>query len=268
MNKSIRNTELKNAISLLRKGISEGEIQRQLRKKYPKLTENQITSIVTTAVKQIVDNNFIAAEEIIPIHLNRYNKQIEELLAVKDADDLIAGSDEELHFDSKTYYQLRNKKIRAFSDCLNAMRQKEELLQLHDINFTLNLNSEERIIIQDRKPEINLNKLTLEEQVELYNLLKKCRIDVSEVIGIKTNAQVVEDIPIEEVNLSDMPNINFIKTEVLQEEVIEEKRKDPTREIQKSLLIENIKKLKAAGANLTDEENELIQNRNTKSQQN
>lgn len=250
------------AIDLMKTGYSNAYIREHIMtNKEGAVSVAYIDSILSIANNEIVNSQFSKSEEIIPLHINRYNRQIKRLLETKDGDDLLANADDEVVIDPETYYKLRDKKIRAFSDCLDTMKLKEELLQFHHKDFVINYNLEEEVKIKDSPLKINLDKLTLEEQVELYQLIKKARKSENELAQIilnTTTSEVIEDITHEEV--VEKPNIDQIKIE---EKEVEIKKLpitsvDPTIRLKEALARVAAKKLREAGATLTDEENELL----------
>jgi hypothetical protein len=248
------------AIELMREGYSTSYIREHIRiNKEGSKTDAALTSILQEANAQIISSQFNKAEEIIPIHVSRYNRIAKDLLATQDFDDLIeAGEDP----DPDRYWALREKKERAYSDCINTIKQKEELLQFHNKDFVIEMNTEETVEVRDAKPEIDIGELSFEEQVELYEFFKKAKKTDMELAAIVQNTSSVQQEVTEDVQheVVEPLNIDFIKQEVLP--VVEQKAKitasDPTVRLRESLHKLAAQRFKDAGGTLTDEEEKLI----------
>jgi hypothetical protein len=200
---------------------------------------------------------FINSIEVIPIHTERYNRQIARLLAFEDytKEDLRKG------IDKAEYYKAREQKIRAYSDAINTMIQKERILQFHNSGFQLEV-IEEKVEIRKSKDALDFDKLTVEELVKLLNLIQKTKSDTKYLAPIILNNSIsrIEQVQ-EKRELNEPVNIELIKHE------------DPPENMDMSLpfkidpvikLKENLNKIaanrfKEVGGNLDKEEERLIQ---------
>ena len=201
-------------------------------------------------------NEFVKAHEVIIIHLQRYNSQIKRLLEVCDYTeaDLLSG-----HVSQNQFFKAREAKIRAYSDCINTIIQKEKLLQFHNSGFEIEV-IHEKVEIRSTRSGYDISRLCLEEQVELYELMKKAKKSSNEIAAIQFNK--VEEIIIEdaEYEVCEVPNITYMKQEQLPEtpSAFSITSNDPTIRLRESLERLAAKRFKEAGASLTEDEKRLI----------
>jgi hypothetical protein len=245
------------AIALMKEGYSSSYIKQYiLENKQGSKTVAAVDTIMAEANSLIVNSQITKSKELIPVHIDRYNKIIKKLFEVEDGDDLIAKGEE---VDSERYWKLRERKIRAYNDCINTHRQKEELLQYHKEGFIINLNTEEEVIIKETKPKINVSKLSYEDLIKLYQFFKKARKsdnDLLAIIQANQEAEVVtEDVSHEVV---EKPNIEHIKQEKLPDPPYRSPitANDPTIKLRESLQKLAAKRFGEVGT-LTEEEKQL-----------
>lgn len=247
------------ALSMMRDGYSNLYIKDHLRKtKKGSTHDTVIDTIISLATIEIKNSQFTKAKELIPIHIDRYNRQIKRLIETKEInEDEVDGED----ITWEQFWNARNRKIAAYSDCINTMIQKEKLLQYHNKDFVIEYNVEETVEVRDVKPKIDISKLTLEEQVELYQLFKKAKKDENELLSvIQTNSeakQVTVDVEHQEV---ERPNVEQIKQIKLPEPPYRSPvtASDPTVKLRETLAKLAAKRIQEVGGNLTDEEKKLL----------
>lgn len=203
-------------------------------------------------------NEFIKITEIIPIHIERYNRQIDRLLAITDY------SKEELKLcfiDTREYYRAREQRIRAYSDCINTMIQKERVLQYHNSGFQLEV-IDERIEIRQVKTPYDISKLSFDEQVGLLQLMKKAKRDQNFIAPIAIGNAQLEVKQLEEVQeVNEVTNIDLIKHEAPAEntELILPFKIDPVTRLKENLNRLAANRFKEVGGKLDMEEERLIQ---------
>lgn len=246
------------AIELMKDHYSSSYTREYIREnKDGSKSDMAIDSIMKEANAEIVSSQFSKAEEIIPIHLKRYNKNIKDALAIKEIpEDEVDG--EVITWED--FYKARNRKIKAMIDALAALLQKEELLQFHNKDFVIEVNTEETIEVREKVKKLNIHKLPLDKQIQLLNLYKKMEkkdFELTDITGTMEVDQVVtEDVEAEVVEL---PNVHKIEQEKLPEPI---KRSsitgaDPTIKLRESLQKLAASRFKEAGGTLTDEEEKL-----------
>lgn len=198
---------------------------------------------------------FISAEEIIPIHLFRYNQLINQLINVKEIKESeVDGSD--ITWDH--FWEARNNKIRAYLDCIQTLIQKEELLQFHRKELKVEWNIEENILINQTE-QYDFEKLSLDESVELLELIKLTKINEIVPVGvIQTNTASLAPNATESLIAQEKPNIELIKHETVTKVFETSINKNPTTRLQETLKRIAAEKMKEAGANLDDGEKQLI----------
>lgn len=216
-----------------------------------------IKRIKTEGTVESTTLQFDKASEIIPIHLFRYNSSINKLIKAKEIDE--SDVDGEL-ITWEDFWKARNDKIRAYLNCIQTLIQKEELLQFHNKDFLIELNTKETITIKESSPKYNFDKLTLTELIELFELMKRTKAESKNApIGV-FHAKTATLIPeaTQSSSNSEKPNIELIKQETITEVFKSSLNKNPTARLQEVLMRISALKLKEAGANLDEEEEQLI----------
>ncbi|OYU53822.1 MAG: hypothetical protein CFE25_17155 [Chitinophagaceae bacterium BSSC1] len=200
---------------------------------------------------------FDLAEEIIPIHLYRYNYQIQQLLKVKEIpEDKVDGD----QITWKMFFEARNRKIKAFSDLINTLTQKEELLQFHNKSIEIEWNKRETIKI--KKSRYFLEQLEFKEQIELLEYIKKSKKCVLYPTGVVvSNQQLVSQFNTNNPQLTESvkPNIESIRIEELKDESqVGNVKSDPVKKLKSILDKLAAEKFKEAGGTLDSDEEKLI----------
>lgn len=249
---------IEKSIEFFKEGYSSSFIREYLKEnKTGSRSDRAIDTVVNEAHAYISQQQFNRSEEMIPIHLSRYNKQIQRLRAVEDytAEDVARGIT-----DWEGFYKAREKRIKAYLDCAATSLQKEELLGFHRKGFVLYYNRERTVEINNNTPTFNEEKLSFDEQVELLQLVRKARRDENELLAIitvnKEEEGVTIDVEHEEV---ETPNVEQIKQETLP---VPPKRSiitanDPSIKLRESLKLLAAKKFNEIGT-LTEDEKKLL----------
>jgi hypothetical protein len=252
------------AIDLMHDGYSTGYIREYITANKQGSTKvTAIDTIMKHANEKVVSNQFVKDYEVVAIHLKRYNLLIKELKATVE---LPYPTEEQLINDPYAYEKWaasRNKKIKAFIDTLATMRQKQDLLKLHDGIF-VDWNTEQEILIKqmEEKPKINIGKLSFQDQVELYQLVKKSRDDDFDLIGViqgnTANKADVIDVVAEVVqgraNIEDIEQLPI----PVEPYISPVSHFDPTVKLRETLRKLAAKKIEEAGGKLTDEEKQIL----------
>lgn len=254
------------AIELMKQGYANSFIRDYIRdRKEGSKSDDAINTILAEANAEIVASQFSKAQEVIPLHIARYNRIIEKCLAVQDADDMYTEEEAEemLIENPKQYWYLREKKVRAYSDAINTLIQKEELLQYHNKDFNIQINIEEETEInQIIRPSIDVSRLDFEEQLQLLELMKKAKKNDFDLLAITQGEQAKEEDKIIEAVVTSVPkaNVEDIKIEKLPEPPVKSivTASDPTIRLRQSLALLAAQRFKEAGGQLTDDEEKLI----------
>ena len=130
-----------------------------LHSKFPEEPVTVITDIAKNAKKTIETAYCIERDYVIGQHLERYNQEILDLLeGVKDEQDWKMFA---MHFEN----------------LLGALNQKEELLGFHSRRFKVIIQNVYKNIEVKKKNvlDFKLDNLTLEEKIDLMNLLDKAK---------------------------------------------------------------------------------------------
>lgn len=256
--------EINKAVRMMKDDRSDLYIKEQiLTASKKRISDSMLDRILKAARQQIITSQFNKANEIIPIHVARYDAMIKKLMAVEElemtpedwANDSLEGMAKRF-----AYWESVKKKKKAYMDAVDTMVQKETLLQFHSSDFVIDINSEETVEERVVKPKFDVNKLTFEEQVELMNLFKKCRKDDEVVEGIvDTRASTIETSDLSSQDTEQL-NVELIGHEELY--TLNESKspiKDPTSKLREAAQKAALRKIKEAGGNLTDEEQKLIE---------
>jgi hypothetical protein len=155
-----------------------------------------IHNAVVVASGLIRRNYEIQQEEVVGLHIKRYNEEITRLLNIK--------------LDRIPPQKRLAVKVEAYMNCLDTLHQKEKLLGMHTKDFKIIINNEETTIVREKKPKLDISKLTLAEKIELNALLEKSRkSDDDEVCSVILKKDVVgETIDIEAEVIVEKSNID------------------------------------------------------------
>ena len=247
--------------------MKEGESASSIRKylnehKEGSRSEEAINEIFSEVNSHLSNDQFTKSEELTAIHLKRYNNTINKLLATEELSQDDIDSEEEGGISYETWQRSRDKKIRAYYQAIETMVQKETLLQYHNKDFTVEVNIKENIEVNEKKEKwVNVDKLTFEEQLELYELIKLCKKDdnvlqsVTEAARKEDNVtediehEIIEEVNIEQIKREELPPPVYISPVT---------NFDPTVLLRKKLKEMAAKEMTRAGAKLTEEENKHL----------
>lgn len=223
------------AIDRLKQGDVSKDIRLDLQQKINSNTgkpySRKIVEQIVTTAKSLVD---IYYKQILyngeKLHVVRYNQIITELM----------NKDYSM-FEHKPHI-MKEVMANDLDNVLKALFQKETLLGMHRETFRVVMNNQVNIIQREERlnqkkqirSEIDVEELTLEEQIELLDLIKKCKRTQNETVGIilrdkkEKQEEVYEDAEYEEI-----PN-----TDVMESYKKEEKKQEGTTldKLQKILL--------------------------------
>ena len=184
--KSNMEKEVYQVIDWMRDGLSNEWCTQKLRAtindKTGRVYSPRFVENIITAANQLINQWYrLQIHQIENIHVARYNQIVVQKL------------NKQYEFSENMPEWLRIKIISDdLMEALNAMRQKEVLLGMHRKSFKLTINTQNNININTPKKidkgQIDLTKLTLEEQVELMNLIEASSRTEDEVYGVKLNA--------------------------------------------------------------------------------
>lgn len=163
-----------------------------------------VNEIVHEANKLIKQSYNYHKTQIVSLHTKRYDKQIQELLNI----DVSRWEP----------YKQVGKKIEAYMYLLDVLQQKETLLGMHRKSFKIVINNEQTTVVRDKKPKIDISKLTLDEQIEFNTLLEKARRSEEDLISVILNDnanEVIEDVECEVVEKKNIDKMEHRKTKEL-----------------------------------------------------
>jgi len=164
------------------KTLLEDEINPNTKRVYAPRFVQDISIKANTLIKQDYE---LQRSEVVSIHTQRYDREIQELLTYQAP-----------YNDRKPWLQDEMNNA-ARMNCLGVLHQKEELLGMHRKSFKLIINNEDTTVIRTTKTNIDLSKLTLEEKIELNQLMEKSRRTDDEIGGVilrSEQARVIEDV--------------------------------------------------------------------------
>lgn len=163
-----KDTQLEYIIRLLRTGHTESESSDILLQQ--NIAPHTILELLTKA-KLSISRDFTKDKDyIVGQHVKRYDTDIQRLL----------------HYTPRTLNPQKavELKTNAYLRMIETMGQKEKLLGYHAKNFNIKINNETIVTVKEKKKKWNLEKLSLEEKIELLRLISKAKRSDSEVYGI------------------------------------------------------------------------------------
>lgn len=252
------------AVEMLKQNYTNAWVREYIiNQKEGSISEVAINDIFSEANLILTTEQYQKSTELTAIHVTRYNATIRRLLAVEELDQDLIDSEEEGGITYETWMKSREKKIKAYLQCIDTMIQKETLLQYHNKDFTLEVNIDETVEIRETKPKFDVGKLTFEEQLELYQMIKDAKKGENEIASITevNREQKAEVIDIDH-EVVEPANIEQIKQKEIEPEpyVSPVTAFDPTVLLRKRLKEVAAKQFQKKGAKLTDEEKEHLKN--------
>lgn len=262
-----------NIVELKKEGKSNKVIiDHLLEKTHGKVSRNMLENLTKEADLFIQNEHIQEVNLVVSIHTQRYNQAITDLLKVEElSQDDIVSSDGKMIVSEDgtisekqgiTYQQWqasRDRKIKAYDEALNTMQQKENLLQLVNLDLEIDINEKIDINIKSEKPKYDFSLLTFEERVELMELCDEAAMDHDEIMG---TIEVIDEKPEETVDVeveilpANVEQIKQVEPEGEKESVVT--HFDLKLKLREKLKVIAAKKLKDAGANLDDQEQSLL----------
>lgn len=206
------------------------------------LGEHSIKKLILTARKVNLENFGKSVEEMIGLHVARYETMYKENLITSDIDKL--SLPEEMK---------KVMRVDRYTLAMDNVRAKEKVLGMHTKRFKVEVNNYFDQQKDKEKDRYDFSLLTLDQMLEFRAMIKKIRQDENEVTIIRPKKEKVEeitqDVEYEEVPTSPLRQVKEVN-ELAEKEVEEEKNKtldDVKKEIGSSLkeqLLEELKKIK------------------------
>ena len=255
---------IRKAIDLLKEGDSPAYVTKKLTT--GKLTEKEANDIVNDAITVIREEHLYKPAEVKALHILRYNKQTEELMKFVELDESLIGLPvSKGGITRKSWLASRERKIRAYDDCMRGMQQLENLYGLMANVISVEFNSNLEI---NGKPidssKYDLSKLSLDELIRLNQLIEKSKVDHTESGGVievvSEEGQVTEDI-VAEILPANVELIQQITPPPDSESKPQEKSSaDILQKLKERLAAVAAKKFGSIGGHLDQKEKELLNN--------
>lgn len=254
------------AVELMKQGYSTSYIRQQIAaSKKGKVNSVVIDNILATVNELIFTESLTGKEQVKMIHVRRYNRQINRLLATEelDFDKISVDKDGDLigEYSYDEWFASREKKKTNYWNAIAALQQKEKVLQFHNDGFEFEINTEENVNVVDKKPKYDVTKLTFEEQLELYELMKKAKKGENELLSVvesvKSLSQEVQDAEAVVIPPANIEQIAHEKLEVVVEKptfVI-----DPTARLKERMKQIAARTLQGIGGHLDDTEKRFLE---------
>lgn len=234
---------IKSAASYFREGFSEQKSADLVKSNYPQLTQQNVQLVLYKASNQIAEQFVKDRKSIVAIHVRRYDQEVKGVLEWMDNEEY---EEVDPRFQTKTVLN----KLECAVDSLIA---KERVLQIHNKETQVRIFN--KLNAKVKKVMFDLSPLSLQEKIELLNLMSKAKKSDLELMGVvlretdnKVQSEEIQDAEFEVVNT----NINQIKRvneeEVVIERVPKKKVTDLTDLIKKTLEKQAEKEFKNKGA--------------------
>lgn len=208
--------EVYQVIDWMREGKSNQWCTDQL-----KATINQRTGRVYAP--RFVENIITAANQLINQWYRSQIFQVEKLHVARYNQIIVDTLNKKYEFSERMPEYLRIKLIADdLLDVLQAMKQKEVLLGMHRKTFKLTINTQNNINITSKssvkKEDIDITKLSFEQQVELMNLIEVMSRSEDEVYGVQLKRIEKHQDEVEQVVEVINDNIKHIEPFVVQKQ--------------------------------------------------
>lgn len=215
---------VKTAMDVLIKGHTTSEAKRSViefrKSKQLTVTDSYINKLVSEANRRLTEDYGKNKNEVIAIHVERYNRDINGLFRKVDELKVRVEKLEEMVMKSPGNVELwaelqscKNQIVTAQYQILSTMLAKEKVLQMHTKSFQIFINNKVNMEVVHEVNNFDLSKLTIEEKIDFLNLLLKSKqndFEVGTVILRDENKEQTIDVEHEEVK-EDEPNINKIE---------------------------------------------------------
>jgi hypothetical protein len=179
-----------------------------------------LSAIVNEAKRQLVGNHTKESGQVIAIHVERYNKDILEMIEQENPFEL--NQDEfnvwvmEHGCEELDLSRVKNRLNNCYFQALASMYQKEKVLKMHSKNFLVNIVNKFNIDLEkEEKREYDLSALSGDEKTDFLNLIikaKKNDFEVGSVI-LRPPEQQSETIDIAHEVIEESVNVDKIKHE-------------------------------------------------------
>jgi hypothetical protein len=255
-----------NAIDALKQGYSVSYVK-SIMLEIPQ-DKYDADEIIAEATRIISEDHLTKAADIKLLHLKRYDRTITRLLSTTELSaDLIDQPPGKGGITYERWLASRNKKIKAYNDCIDTMQQKENLMQLFTNTLTIDENQDITFKMAESKPEpkFNISRLSFKESLELSEIFKKAKVGENEPLGVRevnreenfTQAVVTEA----EVLPANIEQIQQVQLPAL---LIDNVTTDPLLKLKARIKIMAAQKILEAGGHLDEEEKRLLDDSNNK----
>lgn len=208
--------------NLIKDGLRSNEIFASLCVEDADMTETKFMKLLADSYKFFENSILKDREYTFQMHMSRYEDIYQKCMRME-------GFWHEMELDKKNPKDI-NQIMTKYMQAIKALQYKEDLLGLHDKKVVLEFNDSHATIIRNERdvyrgvPGYNLDNLSLDEKVELLNLIKESRtvpIEGIQRVIIKQrkieidlesgNRKVVEDIKkidnteIKDIEYEEMP---------------------------------------------------------------
>lgn len=205
-------SQVYNIIDLMLEGHSSVQIEEKLKntinpntnKKFSQRLINQMMITSRALLDMYYRENLYNTKKL---HIVRYNRMIVDLLN-RDYDYILKPHIKKL------------RQVNDLDNVLRALKQKETLLGMHRSTFRVVLNSQLNVLKREKegqerkeiRKKAEIENLTLEEQIELLELIKKARRTENEVSGVILREKKVVEEVVEDVEYEEVVNTDIIET--------------------------------------------------------
>ena len=181
-----------------------------------KYSQRHVENIVNTSVAILKDYYQKATYKVIEIHIARYNQMLLEKLNRNYQQDIDDGVIQRKN--------LHKTMVNDLFAILQIMQQKEELIGIHRKRFKQILNIQNNVLLQQKIDEqnkqdntIDLDKLSVEQLIELNQLYNAAEINEDELYNIQqtTTVSLLQSVDeqqnVKDVEYEDVTNIDSIE---------------------------------------------------------
>jgi hypothetical protein len=238
------------AADAFREGHSEVKVAEVIKGAFKHLTDANVQFIIHKGSQSIADQYQRDRKSIVALHVKRYNQEIKKVMD-GNSDEIADNED----VDGEDGDPAKKRKIRIYQlmICLDVMRSKEKVLQIHNKETQIKIFNKLNAKIKEKKVMFNLEGLSFAEKMEFLQLILKAKKSQVELHGIKLNAKEDVDV-IEDAEIISIETVNIEKIKKVNEKLKElpEPKKvlgDITNKIKQALQNKALKEIEAKGGN-------------------
>jgi len=202
--------KVKEIYQYIKEGLRSNEIYAMLLVEDDRMTESKFIELLKHAHTYAHNELHKDREYMFMLHMARYEEIFSKCMIMEDSWHRPLDKKKDWHIMTAKY-----------AGAIQALNNKEDLLGLHDKSVVIEFNDQKATVLEVEEKRgaegvigYDLDKLTLEEQVEMLELIKECRtVPIEGIQRVVVKKTVVEiDVNGERNQLTSVQNIDKVET--------------------------------------------------------